>query len=752
MEEAYLLILFALIWLAITDLVVGVSNDAINFLHSAVGSRAFPLKKILIVASIGIACGVLFSSGLMEVARKGIFIPSAFSFEEIMVIFLAVMITDVILLDFFNSLGLPTSTTVAIVFELLGAAVVVAVFKELSATGSVGGVLDYINTSKSVEIIFGILLSIVLAFILGAIVQYISRLVLTFHFDQNLKYFGAIFGGGSLTALFYFLLLKGVQTIDFFPADIRELLFKDSWLVLLVGFVVLSLLSYALIKWLKVHILKLVIVVGTFALALAFAANDLVNFIGVPVAAWQSFGLWREAYLVSGVTPSEFPMNGLEGEVATPYLLLVSAGVVMILTLWFSKRAQAVVQTGVNLSRQGYGRERFSPNYLSRSIVKQTVFLADVLRSIMPEKFSKTVGSRFVPKKEVVKGLKSAPAFDMVRACVNLVVASILISIGTSYQLPLSTTYVTFMVAMGTSFADGAWDRENAVYRVSGVLSVIVGWLVTAVVAFGVAAVFAGLIYVGGMLAVAILMGLAVVVITRGAILYSRKLREEKAMKTVDTSDLVGIREVVLQTSDNVAGVIGQVGLLYSQTIDNLGYQDQKSLKKTRRTIKKLEADIDDLKSNVFYVIRSLGEDSVGTTIFYVRNLDFLQDMVQSMRFITRSSYRHVNNNHKNLKFSHIKNLKQVEDQLKQQFSQLEDILRTQEYSRIEEAMTDLEALHQSVSKLIMVQLERIRTSETSPKNAMLYFSLLLETRNLVKSCSGLLELFRDFYSEVNRV
>ena len=752
MEEAYLLILFALIWLAVTDLVVGVSNDAINFLHSAVGSRAFPLKKILVVASIGIACGVLFSSGLMEVARKGIFIPSAFSFEEIMVIFLAVMITDVILLDFFNSLALPTSTTVAIVFELLGAAVVVAVFKEFGDSGSLAGVWDYINTSKSVEIILGILLSIVLAFILGTIVQYLSRLVLTFHFEKHLEYLGALFGGVSLTALSYFLLLKGVHTIEFLPEDIRELFFEDSWRGLLVGFAFLTVVSYVLMKWLKVHILKLVILIGTFALALSFAANDLVNFIGVPVAAWQSFELWREAHAASGVTPSEFGMSGLEGEVATPYLLIVAAGVVMILTLWFSKRAQAVVQTGVNLSRQGYGKERFAPNYLSRSIVRQTVFIADVLRSIVPDKISQRIGSRFLPKKEVVKGLKSAPAFDMVRACVNLVMASILISIATSYQLPLSTTYVTFMVAMGTSFADGAWDRENAVYRVSGVLSVIMGWLVTALVAFGVAAVFAGLIFWGGLLAVAFLMGVVVVVITRGAILYSRKLRQEKAKKTVDTNDLVGIREVILQTSDSVAGVIGQVGNMFSKTIDNLGFHDQKSLKKNRRAIKKLEADIDELKSDVFFVIRSLGEDSLGTTIFYVRNLDYLQDMVQSMRFITRSSYSHVNNNHKNLKFSHIKNLKEVEGRLKHQFLRLEDILRTQDFARIEEARNDIEALHQFVSELIMVQLERIRTSEPSPKNAMLYFSLLLETRNLVKSCSGLLELFRDFYSEVNRV
>lgn len=750
MEEAYLLILLALIWLAVTDLVVGVSNDAINFLHSAVGSKAIPIKKILIVASIGIACGTVFSSGLMEVARNGIFLPGEFYFEEIMVIFLAVMVTDVILLDFFNSLGLPTSTTIAIIFELLGAALVMAAIKVYQDTGNFSGVLEYINTSKTTEIMLGLLVAVALAFVVGVVVQYISRLIFTFHFEKNLKYFGSIFGGVSLTAILFFILLKGVESIVFLPEGFVERVDENTWLIVILSFLLFTAISHLLMRLLKVDILKIVIIIGTFALALSFAGNDLVNFIGVPIAAWQAFDMWREAHDITGVLPTEYLMIAMEEEVATPTLLLIIAGVVMVLTLWFSKRAKSVVATGVNLSRHGYGEERFSANFLSRTIVRHAVFVGEVFRNLLPEKIEKAIGSRFKKPRDNAKGLAGSPAFDKVRASVNLVVASILISIGTNLQLPLSTTYVTFMVAMGTSFADGAWDRENAVYRVSGVLSVVGGWLITALVAFGAAAIFALIIFYGGLAGIALLMGTAVFVLSRSAVLYARKTKEEKALKSFQSIDLGGIQEIVSETSDTIAQVIARINKMYSRTIDNLGYYDQKKLKKARKSTKKLEEDIDELKGNVFYFIRSVKDDSLETPKFYVLCLDYLQDMVQKINYITRNSYKHVNNNHKNLKFSHIKDLKRIEGLLQQLFSEVEEIFRTHDFSRIEGVLKDEEVMRKEVSDLLQKQIERIRTSETSPKNAMLYFSLLLETRDLMKSCGDLLKLFRDFDNQAN--
>lgn len=752
MEEAYLLILLALIWLAVTDLVVGVSNDAINFLHSAVGSKAIALKKILIVASIGIACGTVFSSGLMEVARNGIFLPGEFYFEEIMVIFLAVMVTDVILLDFYNSLGLPTSTTVAIVFELLGAAVAIAAIKVYQDSGNFNEVLEYINTSKTTEIMLGLLVAVVLAFVVGALVQYISRIIFTFHFEKNLKYFGSIFGGVSLAAILFFILLKGVESIAFLPDNFVQRVDQNTWSILVVSLLFFIFISHLLMKFFKVDILKVVIIVGTFALALSFAGNDLVNFIGVPIAAWQAFDMWREANLLTGVLPTQYLMTAMEEEVTTPTYLLVIAGGVMILTLWFSKRAKSVVETGVNLSRHGYGEERFSANFLSRTIVRHAVFVGEVFHNLLPEKFEKTIGSRFKKPRDNAKGFAGAPAFDKVRASVNLVVASILISIGTNLQLPLSTTYVTFMVAMGTSFADGAWDRENAVYRVSGVLSVIGGWFVTGFIGFAVAAIFALIIFYGGLVGIALLMGIAVFVLSRSAVLYARKTKEEKALKSFQPVDLGGIQEIVAETSDTIAQVIARINKMYSLTIDNLGYYDQKKLKKARKSTKKLEEDIDELKGNVFYFIRSIRDDSLESPKFYVLCLDYLQDMVQKINYITRNSYKHVNNNHKNLKFSHIKDLKKIEGSLKELFSEVEDIFRTHDFSKIEAVLRDEELLRKQVSDLLQKQIERIRTSQTSPKNAMLYFSLLLETRDLVKSCGDLLKLFRDFDNQSNNL
>ena len=745
MEDIYIVMLVALFALAVTDLVVGVSNDAINFLSSSIGSRAFSLRNILIVASIGVGVGAIFSSGLMEVARKGIFLPGQFYFEEIMIIFMAVMITDVLLLDFFNSLGLPTSTTVSIVFELLGAAVSMAAIKVYSASGNLGDILDYINTSKATEIIVGILMAVVVAFVIGAFVQYFSRLIFSFQYERKIKYAGAIFGGFSLTAILYFILLKGLKSVTFISEGVQDYIDNNTLIIIGGGLVLFSILSQVLMSFFKVDILKAVILVGTFSLALAFAGNDLVNFIGVPIAAWQSFVLWQDAFHATGVIPSEFLMTDLQGQVPTPSFLLVAAGGVMIATLWFSSKARSVVETGVNLSRQGEGSERFEPNFLSRGIVRYSVFFGNVVGAITPKVIRNKIEEKFTKPQGFRENAEEAPAFDMVRASVNLVVASILISIGTSLKLPLSTTYVTFMVAMGTSLADRAWDRESAVYRVAGVVNVVGGWFITALVAFTAAAIFGVIIFYGGIIAISVLLAFAVFMVTRNIVLHSRKEKEKARKKPFSRKDISTINDIVTESSKNISTVIGGVNQMFSKTVKNLGYYDKNKLKKNKKAIKTLEREIDELKRNIFYFIKTIEENSLDSNRFYILILDYLQDMVQSIGYITRNSYNHVNNNHKNLKFNQIRDLKKVDNKIQMLFDEIGAIFDEQDFGRIEKVLAEKQDLLDEVAELIEKQISRIRTSESSPKNSELYFGLLLETKDLVTSTMNLLELYREF-------
>lgn len=752
MEDVYIVMLVALFALAITDLVVGVSNDAVNFLNSAIGSKAVPLRTILIVASFGVAVGAVFSSGLMEVAREGIFVPGKFYFEEIMIIFMAVMIADVLLLDFFNSIGLPTSTTVSIVFELLGAAVCVSLLKIYYSTGDYSTIYEYINTAKATQIILGILLSVVIAFTVGTVIQYFSRLVFTFQYEKKLKYVGAVFGGLSFTAILYFILMKGLKSIAMIPAEMLDYINNNSLVIVIVGFLIFTGISQVVITYFKVNILKIIILVGTFALALAFAGNDLVNFIGVPIAAWQSFEIWQSAYQATGVLPNELLMDGLTGKVQTPVFLLLLAGIVMVITLWFSKKAMRVTDTEVNLARQSEGSERFEPNFISRGLVRYFILVGNVVERVIPTSFSEKLSEKF-RKKELVSRNKQmdAPSFDMVRASVNLVVASILISIATNLKLPLSTTYVTFMVAMGTSLADRAWDRDSAVYRVAGVINVIGGWFVTALVAFMGAATFAAIIYFGGIIAIAILILLAVVLIVRSAVVHSRKVKEEKKLKRYNKSDIVTINEITVETSENISSVIGGINKMFTKTVDNLGYHDLNKLKKNSKGIDKLEEEIDELKGNIFYFIKSLDDDSIEASKFYILILDYLQDMVQSIGFITRTSYNHVHNNHKNLKFNQVRELKGIDVKLQSLFDDIQHIFDTHKFNNIEGVIAEKQQLLDHVSELIEKQITRIRTSETSPKNTKLYFGLLLETKDLIASTMSLLQLFREFNKEAKQ-
>ena len=490
----------ALAILAITDLVVGVSNDAVNFLNSAIGSKAISFRTIMIVASVGIAFGAMSSSGMMEVARKGIFNPSEFVFSEVMIIFMAVMITDILLLDFFNTLGMPTSTTVSIVFELLGAAVAISLVKIAGYDGAYGDLVQYINTEKATEVILGILLSVVIAFTIGALVQWASRFLLTFKFQERPSWTAAVFGGFAITSIIYFIIVKGLKSASIFSPEILAFIGEKTAVFLLINFLAWSLITWILARLFKLNVYTLIIVLGTFALAMAFAGNDLVNFIGVPLAALASYTDWSN----SGILPTEFTMESLDSAVQTPTYLLLASGVIMVVTLWFSSKAKNVVKTSIDLARQDEGEERFEPNFLSRQIVKYTIQASEKITAILPPNMVKNVDSRFekplvnVPKSRI----QDLPAFDLVRASVNLMVASVLISLATSMKLPLSTTYVTFMVAMGSSLADRAWGSESAVYRVAGVLNVIGGWFFTAISAFTAAALIAYLISLGGIWAI----------------------------------------------------------------------------------------------------------------------------------------------------------------------------------------------------------------------------------------------------------
>ncbi|MFZ0490533.1 MAG: inorganic phosphate transporter, partial [Salegentibacter sp.] len=599
------------------------------------------------------------------------------------------------------------------------------------------------------EIILGILTAVVIAFIVGAVVQYLSRLVFSFQYEKKIKYVGAIFGGLSLTAILYFILIKGLKSIGFISDDVLTYVNEHSWLIAFIGFVIFTLLAQFLMSVLKVNILRVIIVIGTFALALAFAGNDLVNFIGVPIAAWQSFEIWHNAYQASGALPSELLMTGLSGSVPTPELLLILAGGVMVGTIWFSSKARAVVDTGVNLARQGEGVERFEPNFLSRNIVRYSVLFGNTFSAVMPTQLKNKIDTKFhKPANHLRSKRINAPAFDMVRASVNLVVASILISLGTSLKLPLSTTYVTFMVAMGSSLADRAWDRESAVYRVAGVLNVIGGWFVTALVAFIGAAIFAAIIFYGGTIALAVLIIIALVLVVRSAIIHARQSKVEKSKHRYNKTDIITINEITAETSENISSVIGGINKMFTKTVDNLGYHDLGKLKKNSKAINKLEAEVDDLKGNIFYFIKSLDEDSVEASKFYILILDYLQDMVQSISFITRNSYNHVNNNHKNLKFNQIRDLKKVDDKMQVLFDDIKDTFDNHEFGNIEGILAEKQQLLDYVSDLIQKQINRIRTSETSPKNTKLYFGLLLETKDLISSTMSLLQLFQEFYQE----
>ena len=744
MDNIYLLMLVALAVLAVLDIVVGVSNDAINFLNSAIGSKAISFRTIMIVASLGIFIGAVFSSGMMEVARKGIFNPGEFYFDEIMVIFMAVIITDILLLDFFNTIGLPTSTTVSIVFNLLGASVVMSIFKILdSDTQTLADLGTYINTDKAVTIISGILLSVLISFSVGAFVQWLSRIIFTFQFEKKVKNFGALFGGVALTSITYFIFIKGLKGTPYY-SEMSGFLKSNELVLVFVSWLVLTLFSYFFQKISQKSILIVIILVGTFGLALAFSGNDLVNFIGVSMAAYHSY----EAWSVSGIDPSLFSMESLDKKVPAEPLLLFLAGGIMVVTLWFSKKAKTVAETEIGLSRQHDTHEKFKPNLFSRGIVNVFFRSSSLLSFIMPKALREKIEESFDRKDTLIINKDQsvdAPAFDMIRASVNLMVAGILISVATAMKLPLSTTYVTFMVAMGTSLADRAWGRESAVYRVAGVLSVIGGWFLTAIGAFIASGIVVYLIRWDKATMIPVLLLLTIMLLIRNFLRHKNKSSQvsHKELKMSESSTVQGI---ISESADNIVNVVTRAKKIYATILKGLSTQDSDVLKKSKKGVAKLDEEIEELRDNIFFLIKNLDETSVRGSSFYILILAYLTDIAQSLEFISKKSFKHVNNQHQKLKFKQFKDLMEIEDRLNMMYDEVVEIFNSRKFERISLVLAQREEIITFISEKINAQIERTRSEESSPKNTTLYFNILLETKDLVNNILNLLEEYHSSY------
>ena len=755
MENLYLYILLALSVLAIADLIVGVSNDAVNFLNSAVGSKAISFRTIMIVASIGIAAGSIFSSGMMEVARKGIFNPELFFFDEIMFVFLAVMITDILLLDFFNTIGMPTSTTVSIVFELLGAALAMSIIKVTANGDDLATVAQYINNEKALQIIAGILLSVVIAFTIGALVQWVTRLWLSFNFLNRSNVSNAIFGGIALASISNFILIKGIKGTAFSAAtysftdgmSLIAFIESNTLLVALIAFFVWFLISIGLLL-MGLSMYKFIIAAGTFSLALAFAGNDLVNFIGVPIAAYQSYELWT----ASGALASEYNMAVLSNAVKTPTLFLLGSGMVMVLTLWFSKKARYVADTEINLAREGESRERFKPNFLSRAIVKFTIQASNYVSYLVPDPVLERINKQFErpsTKNVVLKKNELPPAFDMVRASVNMALAGILISIATSMKLPLSTTYVTFMVAMGTSLSDRAWGAESAVYRVAGVLNVIGGWFGTAIIALLSSGLILTLIYYGRGTAIILLLVSAAVIIIRNYLAYNKRQKEEAEQFFIKRAESITLKGVINESAKNVENVIRRSRSIIELNIEGLSKQDAEKLKQGRKEVKTLSSEIEDVRASVFHFIQNLEDSSVQASAFYISMVNQLNNISQSLEYISKMCNDHVLNNHSKLRYTQLRDLREIKEQFEKDiFNQTADSLKGLSQEGITELLDRKDRLESIITQKIDTHVQDIRNEDSSPKNTTLYFSLLLESKDFLNAITSLITEYYKSYEE----
>ncbi len=723
--------------IALFDIMVGVSNDAVNFLNSSIGSRVAPRKTIMVIASLGIMAGVTFSSGMMEVARKGIFHPQFFTMPELMTIFLAVMITDVILLDLFNTYGLPTSTTVSVVFELLGAAVAVSMLKIVQAGDSLVDIVQYINTAKAITIIMGILLSVAISFVCGSVVQFFTRLLFTFDYQKRIKRYGALWGGVALSSITYFILVKGAKGAAFFTKENIAWINSNTLLLLTIIFV-LSVVLLQILQLLKFNVLKPIVLVGTFALAMAFSANDLVNFIGVPLAGLSAF----KAAMATD-NPLTVTMGALSDKVQTETGLLLLAGAIMVLTLWLSKKARSVTETELSLSQQEEGNERFESIFLSRAIVRLVLHLTETVKIIVPRSLRTWVGRRLDPsvaQTVMVDGRK--PSFDLLRASVNLMVASAVVSYATSHKLPLSTTYVTFMVAMGSSFADQAWGRESAVYRITGVLTVIGGWFMTAVIAFTFAGLFATVIFYGQGFGVLFLVVLAGGMIWNAHRKHRSMEEDAKKEKVFNLKSVDDPRKSVETTFVHMSLLLKETRESLDTTLDALFKQNFDRLGVERKKLSKSQQWSNVISANVFKAMRLLDQKGLAVSNKYAQTIRRLQKITDGRRDIVLRAYTHIGNHHKGLLPVQIEELEQVRQMLNEILLEVEETFsckQTANLDRLREKDRELRAL---VAELTDRQITRIHDNSSKTRLSILYLDIVGNAMMLSKQNLELLEIF----------
>ncbi|MDR2885356.1 MAG: inorganic phosphate transporter [Rikenellaceae bacterium] len=743
MDPVFTIIVIVLLALGIMGLIVGVSNDAVNFLNSAIGSKAAPRKVIMAVASVGIIVGAMTSSGMMEVARSGVFYPQMFTFRDVMMLFLGVMFANVILLDLFNTVGLPTSTTVSLVFGLLGSAIAVASVKIWGTDElTMADLTDYINSGKAMAIISAILISVVIAFVFGTIIMYITRVIFTFRYHKVFGRLGAMWCGIALAAIVYFALFKGLKGTFILPKGGEVLTWMEGNMLFFVFLVwlacsgVMAFFQHVL----KVNILRITILAGTFSLALAFAGNDLVNFIGVPIAGYDSYKIAAS----SGAT--DMMMGDLNKPVVANFLFLVAAGLIMVITLWTSKKAQTVSDTEINLAKQDTGVERFGSTLMSRGVVRLALNANKTYEKWMPEGVQRYLEKRFLPLRPSEMEADRAP-FDMIRATVNLTVASLLIATATSLKLPLSTTYVTFMVAMGSSLADRACGRESAVYRITGVLTVISGWFLTALIAFVIAyAVSIGLMH-GGTVAVLAMTLICVLLIVQSNMAHKRKAVKQETVveRQADFSTEDSPAAIIEKCTDVVRNFMMQTTDIYQRTMQGMYDEDRKGLKACVKESEDLYIEARDRKYHMLSALHALNEAYAYAGNYYVQVVDYIGEMTKALVHITRPCFAHIDNNHEGLTRDQVEDLTAINNEVAAIFGKVNEMLRANDFDNLNVILDMRDHLFDTIAGAMTRQLRRIKHRSASTKTSLLYITILNETKNMILQSRNLLKSQKYF-------
>lgn len=745
METIYFCIVLFLLCLAVFDLFVGVSNDAVNFLNSAIGARVAKLRTVLIIASVGVALGAIMSTGMMDVARHGIMKPTLYSYEEVMTIFLAVMVTDVIVLDMFNTLGMPTSTTVSLVFELLGGTFALATVKMIGDHSL--AYTDLLNSDKALSVIIAIFVSVAIAFVFGIIVQWLSRLLFTFAYRKHMRIGAALFGGVASTALAYFIFLKGIGGSTYIPEDVRTWINVNTHMLLLCTFVITTILMEVL-HLLKVNVFRLVVLMGTFALAMAFAGNDLVNFIGVPLAGLDS---WHDFSMnANGASPSTYMMTSLMESAKTPPFYLMAAGIIMIIAMATSKKAQNVIKTSVDLARQDEGDEMFGSSKAARSIVRATQESASFIGQWMPRRLSAWIDSRF--NKQDAE-LPDGAAFDVVRAAVNLVLAAMLITAGTNWGLPLSTTYVTFMVAMGSSLADRAWSRESAVFRVTGVLSVIGGWFITAGVAFGACAIVCLLMFFGGIIAKLLFMALVVFMLIRSQRAYKKKTaaegKEDVFRLMMRTKDPEIVWDLLTKHVSRTQSFVTHFVLdQFLAIIDGFENEKPSTLRKADRELKNERDELKKYRRQELLALRR-----VPTSIAIERNTWFhlginsSEQYIYCLRRMLDPVKEHVDNSFNPLPSTYINEYKDMKDRICELMKQTESMISTRRFEDYRDVLADADQCKDDLSVLRKRHIDRLQATSTEGglQVALVYLNILQESQQLLSNMRHQLRAAKKF-------